>query len=215
VSPTLAAHGVSLSPPAGFEGRVFRRPAAGEVSASAADGPPAPPGEVPNTVVHVATIALPPDTGDFASGAVGDLGPDDVLLVLFEYDAAVSGTGLFKNAGIPRSVSADDFSPATMQRAIPGQAGCQTFFTEGGRAFCLYAVIGSYARRVTLAAKVTSVLATVEITPLTSSGSRTPPATSSPPATSAPPTTVPPGPTTTAGAPPPSTSTPPTSTTTP
>jgi hypothetical protein len=208
VSPSLAAHGVSLSPPAGFEGRVFRRPAAGEVSASAADGPPAPPGEIPNTVVHVATIALPPDTGDFASGAVGDLGPDDVLLVLFEYDSAVSGTGLFESSGIPRSVSADDFSPATMQRAVPGQAGCQTFFTEGGRAFCLYAVIGSYARRVALAAKVTSVLATVEITPLTSSGARTPPPTSSPP------TTAPPAPTTTS-APPPSTSTPPTSTTTP
>jgi hypothetical protein len=209
VSPTLAAHGVSLNPPAGFEGRVFRRPAAGEVSATAADGPPAPPGEVPNTVVHVATIALPPDTGDFASSAVGDLGPDDVLLVLFEYDSAVSGTGLFKNSGIPRSVSGGDFSPATMQRTIPGQAGCQTFFTEGKRAFCLYAVIGSYARRVALAAKVTSVLATVEITPLAGSGPSSPPTTSSP-ATTAPSTL----PTTTTGAPPTSSS-PPTSTTAP
>jgi hypothetical protein len=207
VSPTLAAHGVSLDPPAGFEGRVFRRPGAGEVSASAADGPPAPVGEVPNTVVHVATIALPPDTGDFASSAMGDLGPDDVLLVLFEYDSSVSGTGLFAKSGIPRSVSAADFSPATMQRAVPGQAGCQTFFTEGGRAFCLYAVIGSYARRVALAAKVTSVLATVAITPLPGARSSTPPSTSAPP-TTVPPTTT--GPPTTSGPP-----TPPTSTTTP
>ena len=210
MSPALSAHGVSLSPPAGFEGRVFRRPAHGEVSATAADGPPAPEGEIPNTVVHVATIALPVDTGDFASGAVGDLGPDDVLVVLFEYDVAAAGEGLFKRIGIPRSVTADDFSPAMMQRAIPGQAGCQTFFTEGGRAFCLYAVIGSYARRVELAAKVTSVLATVEIAPL--AGSRgTTPTTPTVPTTTLPPitTTVPPP------SPGPSTSALPTSTTTP
>jgi hypothetical protein len=209
VSPALSAHGVTLSPPAGFEGRVFRRPAFGEVGATAADGPPAPPGEVPNTVVHVATIALPPDTGDFASGAVGDLGPDDVLVVLFEYDSSAAGQGLFARAGIPRAVSADDFSPAMMQRTIPGQAGCQSFFTEGGRAFCLYAVIGSYARRVALAAKVTSVLATVAIAPLPSVRPTTTPTTSVPPTTA---------PTSTTGAPPaPATSSPasPTSTTTP
>jgi hypothetical protein len=211
VSPVLAAHGVSLSPPAGFEGRVFRRPASGEVAATAADGPPAPPGEVPSTVVHVATIALPPDTGDFASGAVDRLGPDDVLIVLFEYDAAASGRGLFARVGLPRSLSPEDFSPAMMQRAIPGQAGCQTFFTEGGRAFCLYAVIGSYARRVALVAKVNSVLATVQVTPLaTAGGGAATPAPSSTTTTAPPPTST--------TAPPPSTTpptTPPTSTTTP
>ena len=56
--------------------------------ATAADGPPAPPGEITNAVVHVSTIALPPDAGDFASGAVDRLGPDDALVVVFEYDAA-------------------------------------------------------------------------------------------------------------------------------
>jgi hypothetical protein len=209
VSPALSAYGVSLSPPGGFEGRVFRRPANGEVSAAAADGPPAPAGEVPATVVHVATIPLAPDTGDFASSAVEHLGPDDVLVVLFEFEAAAGGRGLFAREGMPRAVQPDDFSPSVMQRAIPGQAGCQFFFSEAGRAFCLYAVIGAYARRTELAAKVTSVLATVQIQPL---GAANAPAAITPPASSnPPPSTVPPaagsGPTTTTTTP--STSSPP------
>ena len=165
MSPTLNAHGVSVTPPAGFEGRVFRRPAFGEVAASAADGPPAPPAEIPGVVVHVATIALPPDIGDFASGAVDQLQSDDVLVVLFEYEAASVKEGLFARKGMPRALTVDDFSPTVMQRAIAGQAGCQYFFNEGGRAFCLYAVIGSYAQRATLVPKVNAVLATVQIAP--------------------------------------------------
>ena len=137
---------------------MFRRPAFGEVAVSAADGPPAPPAEIPGVVVHVSTIALPPDVGDFASGAVDQLHADDVLVILFEYDAPAPTQPLFGRKGLPRSLTADDFSPSVLQRAIPGQAGCQFFFTEGGRAFCLYAVIGSYAQRPTLVDKVNSVL---------------------------------------------------------
>jgi hypothetical protein len=203
MSPTLSAHGVSVSPPAGFEGRVFRRPAFGEVSASAADGPPAPPGEVPNTVVHVSTIALPSDTGDFAGGAVEHLAPDDVLVVLFEYDAASVDQPLFARSGMPRALTAGDFSPGVLQRAIPGQAGCQVFFAENGRAFCLYAVLGAYAQRAALVPKVNAVLATVVIEPRTAANAApttttsppsTPTTTTSPPSTSAPAgTTQPPG----------------------
>lgn len=201
MSPTLNAHGVSVSPPAGFEGRVFRRPAFGDVTATGDEGPQAPPGEVPNTVVHVSTIALPPGTGDFASGAVDLLQVDDVLIVLFEYDAASATQPLFARNGLPRAVAADDFSPGVLQRAIPGQAGCQYFFNEGGRAFCLYAVIGAYAQRVALAAKVNAVLATVQIEPLPAvgpSGSPSTPRTTTPPSTT---TTIPSTPTST-GAPP-------------
>jgi len=211
MSPTLSAHGVSVTPPAGFEGRVFRRPAFGEVSASAAEGPPAPPAEIPGVVVHVSTIALPRDVGDFASGAVDQLQVDDVLVVLFEYEAASVTEALFARTGIPRTVTAEDFSPTVMQRAIPGQAGCQFFFNEGGRAFCLYAVIGSYAQRVTLVAKVNAVLATVQIDPVAAS---TPtgkaPATAPSPSTSTSTSTS-----TTTGPVPTSTVPPPTSTSTP
>ncbi len=159
----LRAHGISVTVPSGWEGRVFRRPAAGETMASAADGPPAPPGEITNAVVHVSTIALPPDAGDFASGAVDRLGPDDALVVLFEYEAASVGQPLFAALGIPRVLSPDDFSPGMLQRALRGQAGVQRFFQEAGRAFCLYVVLGSFVRRRELVVSVNEVLASLEV----------------------------------------------------
>ena len=89
----------------------------------------------------------PAGVGDFASGAVDKLGNDDIFIVLFEYDPASVDTPLFKSAGLPRTLTADDFSPNVMQRAIRGQAGVQKFFHDQGRAFCLYVVIGSFVRR--------------------------------------------------------------------
>jgi uncharacterized surface protein with fasciclin (FAS1) repeats len=158
----LDAHGISVTVPAGWEGRVFRRPSSGEV-ASAADGPPAPRGETARAVVHVSTIPLPADTGDFASSAVELLGRDDALIVLFEYDPASANEPLFAARGMPRSLRADDFSPNVLQRAIRGQAGVQRFFQESGRAFCLYVVLGSLANRNRLAAGVNQVLSTFEL----------------------------------------------------
>jgi uncharacterized surface protein with fasciclin (FAS1) repeats len=159
----LSAHGIAVTLPAGWEGRVFRRPAAGEVGVAAADGPAAPPGETTHAVVHVATIALPPDTGDFASSAVERLGPNDALVVLFEYDPVSTTQPLFATRGIPRTVSADDFSPNVLQRTIRGQAGVQQFFQEGDRAFCLYVVLGSFANRERMVGPVTELLASFRI----------------------------------------------------
>lgn len=192
----LTAHGIEVTLPTGWEGRVFRRPSAGEVSAFADDGPPAPAGETTHAVVHVATIALPAGIGDFASGAVDKLSPDDALIVLFEYDPASAQQPLFKASGIPRTLAEDDFSPNVMQRAIRGQAGVQRFFHEAGRAFCLYVVIGSFANRRRLVPGVNDVLATLTIDPLDATGEPTigSTTTSAPPFTGAPTTEVPTGP---------------------
>src|SRR3954452_491202 len=162
----LAAHGIAVTLPAGWEGRVFKRPLAGEVAADAADGAPAAPGETTNAVVHVATIALPPGTGDFASGAVDQLGNDDVLIVLFEYGPASVNQPLFAAQGLPKSLDADEFNPNVLQRTIRGQAGVQKFFHDQGRAFCLYVVLGAFANRGRLVPLVNQVLATMTIAPL-------------------------------------------------
>jgi hypothetical protein len=177
----LAAHGIEVNLPTGWEGRLFRRPSAGEVNASAADGPPAPEGETTHAVLHASTIALPLGIGDFASGAVDKLGNDDIIVVLFEYDPSSIDTPLFKSAGLPRVLSADDFSPNVMQRAIRGQAGVQKFFNDQGRAFCLYVVIGAFARRHQLVKRVNQVLATLTIEPLDASADGTPSSTTTPP----------------------------------
>src|SRR3954451_4802303 len=202
----LAAHGIEVTLPAGWEGRLFKRPTAGEDSASASDGPPAPEGEGTYAVLHASTIALPIGVGDFASGAVDKLGNDDVLIVVFEYGPESVGTPLFKAAGIPRVLQADDFSPNVMQRAIRGQAGVQQFFNDQGRAFCLYVVIGSFARRLQLVKRVNQVLATLTIEPADATADTTPgstttsstspttsPTTVAPTTTSVPSTTAPAG----------------------
>jgi hypothetical protein len=130
--------------------------------------------------------------GDFASGAVDKLGNDDVFVVLFEYDPSSADTALFRSAGIPRTLAADDFSPNVMQRAIRGQAGVQRFFHDQGRAFCLYVVIGSFARRRELVKKVNAVLATLTIEPLdASTTTTTEPTTTAPPTTEVPTTEAP------------------------
>ena len=52
-----------------------------------------------------------------------------------------------------------------IQRVIAGMCGTQRFFTSGGRAFCLYVVLGSWLQRRTLVPVANSFLSTVEITP--------------------------------------------------
>jgi hypothetical protein len=190
----LVAHGIEVSLPTGWEGRLFRRPRDGEVAAADAhvEGAPAAPQETTNAVLHASTIAVPPGVGDFASGAVDKLGNDDVFVVLFEYDPSSADTALFRSAGIPRTLAADDFSPNVMQRAIRGQAGVQRFFHDQGRAFCLYVVIGSFARRRELVKKVNAVLATLTIEPLdASTTTTTEPTTTAPPTTEVPTTEAP------------------------
>ena len=129
----------------------------------------------------MSTVALSPEVGDFGSGAVDELRDRDVFVALFEYDPASIDQPLFRTQGLPRELTPDDFSPSTMQRAIRGQCGAQRFFNEQGRTFCLYVVLGSFARRRETVPRANQVLATLTIEPLApaidSTGSTVPPTT--------------------------------------
>ena len=204
----LAAHGIGVTLPTGWEGRVFRRPSSGEVAATGADGPPAPAGETTHAVLHVSTIALPPGVGDFASGAVDKLGLDDALIVLFEYDPASIDQPLFKAEGLPKRLAEGDFSPNVLQRNLKGQAGVQRFFHDAGRTFCLYVVLGAYVNRRKVLPAVNQVLATLTVdaadatgAPTTSTSTTVAPgsSTTEPSTTEPPSTTEAPSPTTTSG----------------
>jgi hypothetical protein len=46
---------------------------------------------------------------------------------------------------------------------VRGQSGLQVFFTERGRAFCLYIVLGAAARAERLVRRAEQVLATIQI----------------------------------------------------
>ena len=147
----MRAHGIAVELPPGFEGRIFRRQGTGP--------------EVPCTVAHFATFALPDEVGDFGGGAVTLMGDDDVFAALFEYGPESLGATLFARQGMPRSLTTSDFLPYVLRRGLPGQSGTQWFFTEAARPFTLYMVLGSHARRATLVPRANSLLSTVAVGP--------------------------------------------------
>jgi len=136
----VAAHGLAVDTPRGWDARIYRRPQSEA-------------GELSHPIVHAANFALPSVRGDFGSGAVDRMRRDDVLVVLLEFDQPSSRTALFANRGVPRPRS-DDFHPTQLQRVLPGQSGGQWFFNTGDRAFCLYVVLGSHHRRARLVPQV-------------------------------------------------------------
>jgi hypothetical protein len=147
----LRAHGIEATLPTGFEGRIFIRPAIGR--------------EVPYPVANFATFALPADLGDFGSGAVTLMGTSDIFATLFEYGPESLGKPLFARQGMPRTLSADDFRPYVLRRGLSGQSGTQWFFTEAGRPFTLYVVLGSHVRRTQLVPRVNALIGTLSVAP--------------------------------------------------
>lgn len=148
----VAAHGLRVSLPERWEARLYRRDAS----------PGAPADESHQPVLHLGNFALPPGRGDFGTGAVEVMGPRHAFVALLEYDREEAGTPLFAARGRP-SLTLADFAPNALQRRLPGQLGCQRFFTENGRAFCLYAVLGSREHAVELLDEVSGVLTRVEV----------------------------------------------------
>lgn len=161
----ISAHDLAVGVPAGWEGRIFRRPESGEVASAAVSGPPAPMGERSFPVMQVATVPLPIDIADYGSDVVADLGGTGALIVLKEFDSAEVNELLFARLGMPDTLSTDDFSPTMLQRQLDGQAGYQVFFNQAGRAFCLYVVLGDFAQRVTVVPLVNGVLQSISIAP--------------------------------------------------
>lgn len=123
----LAAHGIGVDVPHGWEGRIVRRAAIH-------------PAEQPRAVVHLASFPLPEERGDFGVGVTELMRSGDVFVTLFEYGPESVGMPLFATEGVP-SLTADMFTSRRLQRTLPGQIGSQLFFTAKGRPFCLYVVI--------------------------------------------------------------------------
>ncbi len=157
----LSGAGVNVSLPAGWEGEIFNR--APTIEGRSLRGP-ADEGEVARNVVHLANFALPPNRGDFGSGAVELMNSGAVLVVLFEHGPESVDTPLFARSGVP-TLDPSEFDPQQMQRTLSGQSGRQIFFNTAGRAFCLYVVLGSHRQRQVLVPLVNEVLASLVIEP--------------------------------------------------
>lgn len=155
--------GIAVDLPPGWEASLFRRDQtpAGEVRRLALSEQA--PGATTHPVLHAASFPLPPDRGDYGSGAVDVMSERDILVSLVEFHPDAATTPLFATAGPPRALTSDDFGAQSLQRVVAGQSGCQRFFSAGGRAFCLYVVLGSHARRHLLVPLVNQVLETLDI----------------------------------------------------
>jgi hypothetical protein len=144
----IAGHGLSVDLPHGWEGRIFRRGRAGPV-------------------MHVATFALHPSDGDFGAAATGRMRGDDMFAALLEFrgDSRIHpGVGLFEQRGRP-APQPHHFRAMQLQVTRPGQLGWQRFFTDAGRALCLYAVIQPlHSPTARLASRLRAVLASIELT---------------------------------------------------
>lgn len=158
----ITAHGLAIDLLPGWDARIRLLSAALDDAVKNLLGVLARPLQA-HPVLHAADFALPDHRGDFGSGAVDIMRPTDTFIALLEYHPDNTKTALFANAGPPRQVSPDAFSPQQLQRTIRGQAGFQRFFSDQGRAFCLYVVLGSMADRRELVGKVNATLARIEI----------------------------------------------------
>jgi len=157
----LSGHGLSVGLLPRWEARIYRRTVGGPqpaVRPYAAGWP----GEQSHPIIHLANFPLPANRGDYGTGAVERMGPGHIFLALLEFGADCLGTALYAPAGLPR-LTAGQFNPNGMQRRVAGQAGCQYFFTEANRPFCLYAVIGSHRQAVALTKQVNEVLEQIEV----------------------------------------------------
>jgi hypothetical protein len=127
----VAAHGLQIEAPDGWEARIYRRPL----------DPKEPNTRFP--IVHAANFALPSDPGDFGSGAVRVMGTGGVFIALLEYGPAYRGQRKFRIVQAPPQVEATEFAYNTVQIFVAGQLGLQQFFEFKAHTFCLYVVVGS------------------------------------------------------------------------
>ena len=145
----LTGAGITVDLPAGWEGSIR---------------PPAtlPDGAQRHSVTHLANFPLPPVRGEYGSGAGDVMSNGDALSVFLEFGPESAGTPLFA-ASRPPFLRASDFSRDMLQQRVEGHGGTQRFFTEAGRAFCLYVVVGDYIDRVDVLESINSVLSRVII----------------------------------------------------
>jgi hypothetical protein len=88
-----------------------------------------------------------------------------VFVAVLEFGPEAARSALFSGLRAVPGVTPDSFRPRQLQRTIRGQAGVQRFFTVAGRAFCLYAVVGSVANRVPLAARANQLIGSLGVSP--------------------------------------------------
>jgi hypothetical protein len=145
----VEAFGIALVVPDGWDARIFRH----------ADG---------EATLHLASFPLPPADGEFGTRATGSMQADALFAALTEYRPGAGvepGRGIFA-PGPPRTLALAEFGERALLLARPGQRGLQRFCSSGGRAFCLYVVLGGGRRSPELLAAAVRSLRSLRIAPV-------------------------------------------------
>ena len=124
----LEAHGLRISLPAGWSGRVFHRQ--GGIAA-----------------LHAGSFPVALHDGEFGDRTTGQMPSEAIFLALAEYLPGAGlepGRGLFAPHRIPRRIDVSALASSCLAHPRPGQAGVQHFFTANGRPFCLYVVVAGH-----------------------------------------------------------------------
>ena len=93
------------------------------------------------------------------------MGDTDIFAVAVRVRPRERGHPAVRPAGDAPELATVDFLPYVLRRGLPGQSGTQWFFTEAGRPFTLYVVLGSHARRAPLVPRANALLARVAVGP--------------------------------------------------
>ena len=156
---TLSHQGVHVDLPPGWDGAIQRRPIPARDLSTGGDAQ----SDDSHVVIHAANFSLPPERGDFGSGAVEIMQGGHVLIVVFDYGPEAADTVLFRHQGVPVPLDPEAFDPNMMQRPLPLQSGLQRFFTVDGRGYCLYVVLGSHRNRQALVGLANEILLTLDL----------------------------------------------------
>ncbi|MFL5892538.1 MAG: hypothetical protein ACJ75I_07320 [Solirubrobacterales bacterium] len=164
---SLSAHGIALSLPNEWDGRIYGR---ARLVANPAEASLVPgfdgieQGHL--ATLHAANFPLSGAEGEFAAEATVRMPAAGAFVALVEYqpdDRLVPGEGLFASREVPRALAPGDFRPETLMVPRGDQVGLQRFFTAGARPFCLYAVIGSRGAAARGSAAISDVLGSLVI----------------------------------------------------
>jgi hypothetical protein len=164
---SIAAHGIEIAPPRGWDARIYARPLMSNVP-SPKQGLPGFDGEPAGHLgtLHTASFPLTGAEGDFGADATIRMPEHSAFISLIEFqpdENLVPGVGLYESREIPRSLELQDFRPEALMVPRRNQAGVQRFFTAGDRPFCLYAVIGSRNHAATIVPQVNAALGSLVI----------------------------------------------------
>ena len=162
----VAAYGLAVDPPAGWESRIYQRRAWGSSERAIKHL------RLPaikrrwalchSPVAQLATIPIPSDAADYGSDVVDELGPQDAFIVLKEFESASVKEPLFATEGMSEFFRLRCSPRARCSASSTAKADTRRSFMITA-AFCLYVVLGGFDYRNQVVPRVNQALATLRI----------------------------------------------------